>query len=354
MQYEDIMASLQGAITQIKGRKTMANIEAAIVTDTGAISVIIDGKSHVADKDHPRYAKIKEALNENDADRILQLINVSSAINDYVSSSGKVSISNGVLHYKFSEVDSRPIANSLVDRIVSMMREGFRPDPIVLFLENLMQNPSHRALNELYPFMVGRQHYRPLPITQDGYFLAYKAVRSDFLDWHKGVVDNTPPVPGGPPRIIEMPRNLVDDDWGVDCSEGYHVGSLSYLASFHQNEGKRIVVKVNPRDVVSVPRSETNKCRVCRYEVLYEYTDELPGLVYGSDGISSPTLYEGHSSSQGGRSDNDALDVGGTGAWAARDEDFDDDDDDDCCEDCGCDPCECDDDDDYDDEDSDY
>lgn len=92
MQYEDIMASLQGAITQIKGRKkTMANIEAAIVTDTGAISVIIDGKSHVADKDHPRYAKIKEALNENDADRILQLINVSSAINDYVSSSGKES-----------------------------------------------------------------------------------------------------------------------------------------------------------------------------------------------------------------------------------------------------------------------
>ena len=73
--------------------------------------------------------------------------------------------------------------------------------------------------------------------------------------------------------VVEIPRSKVDDNRGVGCSVGLHVGDFSYASTFSQ---RLWTVLVNPRDVVSVP-SDANerKIRVCRYTVVEENADRV-------------------------------------------------------------------------------
>jgi hypothetical protein len=85
-----------------------------------------------------------------------------------------------------------------------------------------------------------------------------------------------------------MPRNEVDEDWGVDCSQGLHVGSASYQFS----GDVKVLVKVNPKDVVSVPSNETNKCRVCAYEIVEIYKGDFNTSVVGPQGQKINSSHE--------------------------------------------------------------
>jgi hypothetical protein len=126
-------------------------------------------------------------------------------------------------------------------------------------MENMMTNPSFRAVNELYGFLEKNN----LPITPDGHFLAYKRVRENYTDCHTGKMDNSVG------KVVEMERNKVDDNQNNTCSSGLHFCSENYLRSFG---GERtVIVKINPRDVVSIPTDYDNsKGRACRYEVIGE------------------------------------------------------------------------------------
>ena len=144
-------------------------------------------------------------------------------------------------------------------RMVQMLQEGFSIEPLVNFMDNLMQNPSHRSVNELYGFLEKNN----LPITPDGHFLAYKRVRDNYFDVHSGTMDNSVG------KIVEMPRNEVDDNANNTCSSGLHFCSQEYLTSFGGD--RTVIVKINPRDVVSIPNDYNNsKGRACRYEVIGE------------------------------------------------------------------------------------
>jgi hypothetical protein len=143
--------------------------------------------------------------------------------------------------------------------MITMLQEGFPIEPMVVFMENLMSNPSRQAVQELYGFLEKNN----LPITPDGHFLAYKKVRDDYLDCHSGTMDNSVG------RIVEMERNEVDDNRNNTCSAGLHFCGHSYLAHF--GGARTVIVKINPRDVVSIPSDYNDaKGRACRYEVVGE------------------------------------------------------------------------------------
>ena len=136
------------------------------------------------------------------------------------------------------------------------------------FLKNIMENPSYQSQLELYDFL----EHKHLPITEDGCFLAYKAVRKDFMDKYSGTFNNQI---GG---IVKMTRAKVDDDRQMGCAAGLHVGALDYVTSYGSLEaGDRIIiVKINPRDAVSVPTDSSHqKLRTCQYEVVGQYEGEL-------------------------------------------------------------------------------
>jgi hypothetical protein len=141
------------------------------------------------------------------------------------------------------------------------------------FITKLNLNPSSRAVNELYTFL----EHKFLPVTDNGNFLAYKALRSDFTDVHSGKFDNNVG------NVLEMPRNKVDDNKEAGCSYGFHAGTLEYARGFRPFNGKLVVVEINPADVVSIPTDcECQKLRTCKYMVHSEYEVPLEDLTYES------------------------------------------------------------------------
>ncbi len=235
----------------------------------GNLTVILKNKAHQVIPDHTNYKLILEALPTATEDELLELVDIEKAVATF--SDGQVSIVNGKVMFEGEEVHG-----SISKRIIEFMSKCLPFEPLVKFLENLMQNPSMQSQQELYDFL----EHENLPITEDGCFLAYKAVNSDFKDKWRGTFDNSVG------QVCEMRRAKVDDNRGRGCSSGLHAGALNYVANYGSvDAGDNIViVKINPEDVVSVP-SDCNceKLRTCKYEVVGLYQGELPKPLYKAE-----------------------------------------------------------------------
>jgi len=217
------------------------------------IILVVDGKSHTISKDtHIAYGKIVDALKAQDWDALRDLVEPKKAIVNY--GFGYVSIEGNQVLW-----NGEPFHNALATRMIEMYQDGFPIDPMVRFMENLMDNPSKRSVDQVYGFLEKNK----LPITEDGYFLAYKRVREDYLDCHTGTIDNSVG------EVVEMERNLVDDNPDSHCSTGLHFCSESYLDSFGSANQPIMILKINPADVVSIPTDYNGaKGRCMRYEVV--------------------------------------------------------------------------------------
>lgn len=242
----------------------MSNAIPFIMNGNGTISVMIEGTMRPIDTAHKNYEAIKDALKNKDWESIPNLVNIAKEVEDAISKSttanGKVVISDGEVFY-----NGTVIQNTLTSRIISMAKEGFDIGHMTAFLENLMLNPSYRAVNELYDFLeVGS-----IPITENGTFLAYKKIRNDWTDIYTGKIDNSIGA------VCSMPRNMVNEDSSQTCSAGLHVCSYDYLSHWGSTPGDRVVIcEVNPANVVSIPADYNNtKMRVCEYKVIGEVTN---------------------------------------------------------------------------------
>lgn len=241
-----------------------------------SLTIVIEGKQHTINRDtHPNFAKIIDAIRANDWDSVPNLVDMTRVIADYASVNGDIEVKDGDVFYQ-----GRPFANAITDRLLTMLEEDFPVEPLCNFLSNLKDNPSKRAVDELYLFLENNS----LPLTPDGHFLAYKKVRDDYKDIHSGTFDNSVG------QICEMPRNEVNEDRDQTCSDGLHFCSLEYLPNFGSSTGNHVmIVKINPADVVSIPSDYNNaKGRTCRYEVIGEheaenrdYTEAFDRIVVG-------------------------------------------------------------------------
>ena len=235
----------------------------------GNLTVILKNKAHQVLPEHTNYKMILEALPTANEDELLDLVDLEKAVANF--SDGLVEVKNGKVLFEGEEVHG-----SISQRILEFMKKGLPFQPLVNFLNNLMNNPSMQSQKELYDFL----EHEHLPITEDGHFLAYKAVREDYMDKYKGVFDNHVG------NVCEMRRAKVDDNRKMGCSNGLHAGALNYVASYGSVESndRIVIVKINPEDVVSVP-SDCNceKLRTCRYEVVGEYQGELLKPLYKSE-----------------------------------------------------------------------
>jgi 23S rRNA U2552 (ribose-2'-O)-methylase RlmE/FtsJ len=175
---------------------------------------------------------------------------------------------------------------ALITKVLSIVRDGLPLEHFEKFWQRLEKNPSSSSVNELIDFL----SYKELPITEDGCFIAYRGVNSDYYSVNgntntkvlQGQVDDQGRILNAIGETIEVSRRQVDDNRDIGCSYGLHVGSLDYASSWGP---KVIVVKVDPADVVSVPKDcSCQKCRVSKYEVLYDFVGEITASVVGDDG----------------------------------------------------------------------
>lgn len=238
----------------------MKNV-AYIITDK-SVTVIVEGKALTMNEDHPNFAKVMEKLeNENATEQDLKnLFNIGAGIQDL--SNGDIVVEDGVAYYKGEAID-----NYCIDRAIAFMREQKPYKALLKFFDRLQANPSRRAVSELYRFL----EHKNMPITPDGHFLAYKGVDLDYKDKYTHKFDNNVG------QILEMTRNKVDDDANVGCSAGFHAGSYEYADGYCGSNGRLMLVKIDPADVVSVPHDcECQKLRTCRYEVVSELEERKP------------------------------------------------------------------------------
>lgn len=233
-----------------------------IITKT-TVTVHLDNEILVANESHPAFSQIRSAAMAQDWASVKDLIDVGSAITRW--SDNEFTIEDNSVLYKGERVP-----DCIEAKILLFMEEEAPFEHLLAFYKNLQLNPSRRSIEELYAFL----EHESIPIGEDGCFYAYKSVRNTWMDWHSNTCSNRIGT------VLSMPRNRVDDDANRGCSYGYHVGSLKYASSFGGKPGvtaRLLIVKVNPKDVVSVPHDCAHqKVRTSSYEVVQEYTGPLP------------------------------------------------------------------------------
>ena len=248
------------------------------------ITLIFSEDTAVIDNSNPKFTEILQLCKDGKYAEAAALATIKDQINQTFD--GDIRVVGGEVIY-----DGKPLHNVMCERILDIMREGLDATGLVKFLENLMQNPSYTAVQELYLFLEANQ----IPITEDGHFLAWKKIRNNWKDIHSNSVDYSV---GATPS---MKRNEVDPDRDRTCSNGLHCAGWSYLPHFGSNgdSDRIVIVKVNPADVIAVPNDYDNaKMRVCQMEVLREYTDrkveaeEFSHSVVSSDGRSFAEGYQ--------------------------------------------------------------
>ena len=195
------------------------------------------------------------------ADEIYSMNDPKTAIEKFCQGKLTVDVKTETIYY-----DGNVVHNSLGNRIIHMVTtrgiEGGQA--LINFLEKLMENPSYRAVNSLYDFLV----HNDIEINSDGNFYAWKRVSDDYTDCHTGTFDNSV---GAEPS---MPRNMVNEDPKQTCSAGLHVAAEHYLSHFRGYI--TIKCEVHPKDVVSCPIDYSfAKLRTCRYKVVEDVTGKF-------------------------------------------------------------------------------
>jgi len=235
---------------------------------SGYITIFVEGKQHTIHATDSNFASAVTAFEASDWDGLYNILNPAQVFQNLYAKYEQIEVKHGNVY-----VNDEPISSLIAGRILDFLAKGVDCLPVFKFITKLNLNPSARAVNELYTFL----EHKFLPLTDNGNFLAYKALRSDYTDVHTGKFNNSVD------NVLEMPRNKVDDNKEVGCSYGFHAGTLEYARGFRPCNGKLVVVEINPADVVSIPTDcECQKLRTCKYKVHSEYEVPLEDLAYES------------------------------------------------------------------------
>jgi hypothetical protein len=236
--------------------------------NSGHIFLLLDGKEYSINAGNSSFSKALEAYNAKDWESFIYIVNPEIRLKSLYASYEGIEVKDGNL-YVFGD----PIHSTIAKRVISFIEHGLDCVHLFKFILKLNMNPSKRAVDELYTFL----EHRALPVTDNGNFLAYKAVRADYTDKYSGKFLNTID------SVLEMPRNKVDDNKENGCSYGFHAGSVDYAKDFMDRDGHLMLVEINPADVVSIPTDcQFQKLRTCKYKVVGEYEIDLNDPMYSS------------------------------------------------------------------------
>lgn len=265
-----------------------------VTSNNGAtLTVIVDGQPRTIAETHPNFRTLRDYLMSTpnlDREKVLSLLDFAAAVGTRLEAlSDRVRLNGSTLYF-----DGDPIEGPMVDHIVRLVKEGDEGGwrPWVNAMSKLAENPSKHSREAFYTWITGRN----IQLTPDGDFIAYKAVKvvpgdgdetERFVSIHSGraIVDNVVVdghIPNKPGSVIEMPRSEVEHDPSIGCHTGLHAGTYDYASSFGSGHvSKLLIVKINPRDVVSVPTDcNAQKLRTCRYTVLDVVDNPLSGTTY--------------------------------------------------------------------------
>ena len=244
---------------------------------------------------HPLFDEIRDGVKDKrlSIEDIMSMVDMSAAASQHFDRiSDRVTVSSGQVFFDGDAVHSL-LAEHIV-RCLDAKLEDWRP--LVKFMEKLALNPSEHSREQLYGWL----SKRAFTITADGDFIAYKGVRADDTEGfvsinHGPAIVNGVAVNGAVPNPPRRDRRAGALERRLQPGRRLRLRpsrrQLRVRAQFAA--GGLLKVKVNPRDVVSVPTEcDWQKMRVCRYEVLeqidapetkpiaYEYDEDFDDFDY--------------------------------------------------------------------------
>lgn len=192
-------------------------------------------------------------------------------------------------------IDGQEIQGIFYPQKVSVAVQHEGREVIIPKVEHLEKHANRAAaenspavrnfLRRLAPVVESRKHSAEdlmdfikrseLPLTNDGLIIGYKKVNQKangmFVDVHSGTVEQQVG------SHVWMDVDAVDPNRNQSCSHGLHVANLGYLTSFGGTH--TLIVLVDPANFIAVPHGETNKARVCAYDVIGVMTAKAHQLV---------------------------------------------------------------------------
>lgn len=247
------------------------------------VSVFIGSMNFVATRAHPHFAEILQYLSNleggpEDPDHIQELFDVSVVIGQkFAPLSERVSTMNGHIFF-----DAQEVHDVVAETIVKFQQNSLDFMPLVFFMEKIATNPTNHSRENLFRWM---QRF-DFALFPDGDIVCYKGVNkqgSEFFSSSSGraYVNGqlwTGVIPNQPGTVVEMPRDEVAHDPRHPCSVGLHVANWRFARNFASHT---LLIKVNPRDVVSVPTdSSGEKMRVCRYRIVEPVSKPQDGMLF--------------------------------------------------------------------------
>jgi len=198
-----------------------------------------------------KYDEALTYIRENNMEALRQMAIPGFDISKY--SHLEIYVHKGKL-YRFGEA----VSDQLARTILNLMDKGLPYEYLLNFWDRLKENPEPSSVVQLYSFLLAND----IPITPDGYIMAYKSVRKKedgiMYDHHTGTVQYFLH------KTVSMPRDKVVCSPDQACGPGLHVGSYEYAKSFGGSESIILEVLVDPKNVVSVPKDcHQQKCRAC-------------------------------------------------------------------------------------------
>ena len=241
-----------------------------VMSNTKVIA-FIKGKPYTIFSTDQKYSTLCQMLRDNEDESLIEeYVNKKIEVRKNISKMGLELNDEFKIFYKDKELPV-DITEVLINfyNLYSNYDEEESFNALQKFAFNLLENPNYENISDLYSFLQKGN----LPITDDGHFLAYKVVNSKFMDKHTGTMDNSIG------KIVYMDRKKCDLDRNSACSTGLHFCSRSYINGFYSTGDKIIELKINPKDVTSIPIDyNQTKGRCCLYKVNKEI---IPGDLDG-------------------------------------------------------------------------
>ena len=267
------------------------------IENDGTVQCHINCKAYTFGRDHKCYDKLIAAIRAYDegdlsaAAEIPKLINITWAVEDYVSESEDLKVVRGQLFFQGVLIQHF----SFVDRLLKQMEMDLPVDRLVKFIERLLKNPNaYHIADALFEFMSKGDEACHLPIYPDGRLMTFKRVKPDGTPFHhdpnftqryipleekyaddivrmraEGMDEDgiTEWLQGQKGHIVHKPRFVCDTESSKACSDGLHSGRFDYLKCFHWgSDGINMACAIDPQDILAAHCSGDWKIRSTKVE----------------------------------------------------------------------------------------
>ena len=245
------------------------------VTTQGGVVTITDPEkmNWVLENALPAFTKSKNAVLELDLDNVVDTTITTEDGETITFNEESITTSKA----KYS-LDLR----SLNDFSTYAEMHGYSIAPLIEKVSQSLDTNDVESMKDLFTFLTKNN----LPITVKGNILAYKVLYKSSTGLLYDTYSKTIYQDIG--DEVYMPRNFVTVDRSVHCSTGLHVCSVEYASWYMGKPCVLALVKVDPRDICSVPTDTAAKVRCCRYQILGLIPEDELSAVFNDDLNAAP------------------------------------------------------------------